>query len=145
MMNQKTIPRGLLGAALVAGALLVTGCGGGGSGATEGANSNFSSNDSSFDHKSVKSVSFADVIAQMESEITEPISGAQTFVSIYTVNADSRNQLALLTADLYQNLTKDSTLSTGMDGHSNPSWYSNSVLRDIWRRRNGKSRYSRHR
>jgi hypothetical protein len=105
MMNQKTIPRGLLSAALVAGALLVTGCGGGGSGATEGANPNFSSNNSSFDYKSVQSVPFSNVIDKMKNiELPADIAPDKTSVIVYLGTDEERTQLANLKVALFQSL-----------------------------------------
>jgi len=115
MMKLTTIFR--CGAALTATAalLLSAGCGGGNTDTrTEGANAAFSSSNSSFDYKTSQTVGFAGVIEQMKSKVPSTISGTQTFVSIYTGSSDSRNQLALLTAELYQNLAAGTVSSDGL-------------------------------
>jgi hypothetical protein len=108
MMSKNTILRGLWTAAVTAGVLLVGGCGGGGSGSTEGAQSSFASSDRSFDYKSAKTVRFDDVITQMSTVVTLPadISATAGYVSIYVGTSEERRQLALLTVELYQSLVE---------------------------------------
>lgn len=108
MMSKNTVLRSLLTAAVTAGVLLVGGCGGGGSGSTEGAQPIFSSSDRSFDYKSAKTVRFDDVITQMSTVVTLPadISATAGYVSIYVGTSEERKQLALLTVELYQALVE---------------------------------------
>lgn len=115
MMNQQAISRGLLTATLLASALLASGCGGGGSGTTEGAQSSFASSNSAFDYKSAKSVPFSAVIDQMKSVVLPAdLSATQAYVIIYLGTDDERVQLANLTVELYRSLIAGTSTTDNM-------------------------------
>ena len=69
-----------------------------------------------FEYKSVKSVSFADVITKMKTSATLPsdISDTKGYVTIYVGTADDRTQLAFLTVALYRAMIGGTTSTESM-------------------------------